>query len=1227
VVLATGLGKTWLAAFDHQQLHAELGAPPRLLFLAHRKELLLQAAQTYRRALHANGRRARVGWCLGEQCDLSAELVFASVAKLARPEHVAKLATERFDYVVVDEVHHAAARSYRAILGALDPRFLLGLTATPDRADAADVLGLFDDHIAYRADVERGVAIGRLVPFHYFGVKDDIDYDNIPWRNRRFDAERLAEAAQTEARMATIWRAWGEHPGARTLVFCCSVAHASFVRAWLVARGVRARAVYSGDGSDDRDDAIRALEAGAIDALCSVDVFNEGVDVPAVDRVVMLRPTESSVVFLQQLGRGLRACDGKTGVTVIDFVGNHRVFLERLRALLSLGGSDRRALRPILSSAAPIELPAGCSVELALEAKDLLARMFRGSGADEVERIYRELTDERGARPTAGELERLGYPPSLLRKQQRHASWFDFVDAEGGLVGREGAAFAASAPFLRDLEATSMTKCFKMVTLEALLEASALREGLPLRDLALRSHAILRRSPELFAEVADDVRLRELDGAAEKSWLAYWRKNPIEAWTASTKVGRAWFKVEGDRFVPAFALTADDAAAVAELTRELVDYRLAQYRGRRQREEGSSDSFVCRVLWNQRDPILKLPARARIQLPEGETDVRVDGEMWQFRLAKEFCNVARRAGSPRNQLPDLLRRWFGPSAGKPGTAFDVRFERSPDGLWAVPVDRAVVDLPARRGVVAYPELRAAAGHATGGAENVEAARVMLPTDTDDPDLFAVRVSGTSMDGGKEPMRDGDWAILRLARSAPASALEGRVVLVEVPAASFGSQYQLKRLRRQGGAWRLASDNPDGPSFEAREDTVPIARLDRVIRPEELGPAPTTILSEAELPGAFGLEEVASVSGRHGGHLFVFVDQKGVLVAPDRVRFVAEPERPSETAFVLSRRPDGALRYLGVGRWLEGERRWEIPDVDFDTWRTWGEGRETSRALPSGALARAQLVADAVLALPKEERWLEQPGGSRARVVGAAARGGLRVDGGEEGFGERTVSLTDLAWIIAADDAARDGAGLLDEALVNRVRYLDGTPKGSTRWVDTGWALAAWRLGKALVRAPGGGASDLRRMRRDDGTALDASFRVEPVGDALSVVFESRGGTRGSKEERNSEYAPGLLLLLERLRGRGLRIADAVVESRDTVAVPVEERRLALDGRAYPLVIDDADAVRRALSAAQAKVGRAPGARGPGNATKRLRLVLDGAAIGATELARLLEGPEQAAGPG
>ena len=318
---------------------------------------------------------------------------------------------------LLTKYHHAAADSYRRILDTIDPHFLLGLTATPDRADSADILGLFNDLVAFSAGIARGVELERLVPFHYFGVKDEIDYENIPWRNRRFDAEALATAAQTEARMQTLWRAWQEHPGTRSLVFCCSITHAIFVREWLRERGVDVAAVFAAEGSDNRETALARLSKGELDAVCAVDVFNEGIDAPAIDRVVMLRPTESSVVFLQQLGRGLRATEGKTAVTVIDFVGNHRIFLERLRALLSLATNATGAsVRELLEGSGIEELPAGCTVDLELEAKQLLSRLFRVGGVDEVERAYRELALERGVRedptvPTAGELHRMGYLP------------------------------------------------------------------------------------------------------------------------------------------------------------------------------------------------------------------------------------------------------------------------------------------------------------------------------------------------------------------------------------------------------------------------------------------------------------------------------------------------------------------------------------------------------------------------------------------------------------------------------------------------------------------------------------------------------------------------------------------------------------------------------------------------------------------------------------------------
>ncbi|MDB4958194.1 MAG: ATP-dependent helicase YejH [Myxococcales bacterium] len=1058
VVLATGLGKTWLAAFDHAQLQVEIGRRPRLLFIAHRAELLKQASRTYRRMLRAGGETARVGWFLGDSSELAADLVFASVAKLSRQDNLARLANEHFDYVVIDEVHHAAADSYRRILDRVDPAFLLGLTATPDRADSADILGLFDDFVAYRADIVRGIDVGRLTPFHYVGIKDDIDYENIPWRNRRFDPDALSRAAQTEARMSTLWSAWDAHRGSRTLVFCCSIAHANFVRGWLRAKGVKVAAVYAGEGSDDRERSLTDLESGELEAICAVDVFNEGVDVPSIDRVVMLRPTESSVVFLQQLGRGLRASEGKTSVNVVDFVGNHRMFLERLRALLSLGGaSGAAALRELLHAEGTVELPAGCSVDLELEAKTLLANLFQVSGANEVERAYRELCVERGtaedpaSRPTAGELQRMGYLPSRLR--ERHGSWFDFVRGESGLAADEVRLLEVAAGFLRELEITPMTKCFKMVTLEVLLEQHALLDGMPLDELATRAHAWLRRSPELFADVLDELRVQTLDDASRSKWLRYWADNPIAAWTR--REGRAWFRIEGDVFRLDLDITPELAAPLHRLGRELVDYRLAQYRDRKRQDQPTSEGFVCKVTWNKRDPIVKLPPRDRATIPEGETDVRLpDGAVWQFRFAKEFCNVARPAGTSNNQLPDLLRGWFGPRAGQPGTAFQIRFHASPNGLWVEPVQVEVIELASRRKIVAYPDLRAAAGHVANSVEPPEAELVSLPVEDADPELFAVRVSGTSMDGGKQPLHDGDWTVMRLARSMPASSVEGRVVLVQVEDDAHGAGYQIKRLKRDGRAWRLTSDNPDGPTFEATEAMVPIARLERSLRPEDLAPAIGTVCEEPELARQFQLDRLSPRSDRHMGHLFIFIDQPDLLVEPDRVRFTGITPRPAETAFVLAKREATSWQYIGICRQTADRGIWSLPAVDLATWRKWGKGREVSRRLPGGALEKAHLTAAALLARPEDQRWIQR-GARRARILGEARNGGLRVDGGPDGFAERTVSLTDLAWVIhAAEDVAATG-GLLDEPRVNKLRYLDGTSKESTRWIDTGWAIAAW----------------------------------------------------------------------------------------------------------------------------------------------------------------------------
>lgn len=1069
VVLATGLGKTWLAAFDVAALADVAARPLRVLFLAHRHEILQQAATTFRRQFAA----ATIGFFGGARADLDADFVFASVQKLGRPANLARLPVDRFDYVVIDEVHHAAAATYRRILGHLEPRFLLGLTATPDRADEADILGLFDDNLVFRADLGVGIEVGRLVPFAYFGLKDTTDYAPIPWRNRRFDPGELARAVQTQARMERLWDGWKAHPGTRTLVFCCSIGHANWVSRWLADRGVRNVSVHSGADSVDRDEALAQLAAGTLDAVCSVDLFNEGVDLPAVDRVVMLRPTESPVLFLQQLGRGLRVAAGKTRLTVIDFVGNHRVFLDRVRTLLSFGahsehGSSLAGFLTARQRAVPADsLPPGCSVDIELEAVDMLRLLLPGGARNALVRAYRELRASRGVRPTAGELYRLGYNPASVRSQ---GGWLAFVADEDDLDAQEAQALAAATGWFRDLETTQLSKSFKMVTLQALIEADALASGLEVGALARRSHGILLRSPELFVDIAD---VRDFDDPRAPDaavWRSYWSRNPLHFWsTANRTTPRPWFTLDGGAFVPRYSTPLGCEDAFAALTLELVDWRLAQYRRRRRDElTAGARAFECRVFHNDAGPILKLPDRARFaSIPLGETDVRLpDGAWWRFRFVKIAVNVAHPVGSARNHLPDLMRRFFGPDAGRSGTDFRVRFVPSPDGWNLEPLtsdDAQVIPLPERGRLIAWPELRIAAGASSQGrdAEGVEPEPVALPG-TFAADAFAVRASGSSMQGWRSEIRDGDWLVMRWARGLGLSAVQGRIVLLGRGGAD-DRRWHLKRVVRRDDGWWFASDNPDVTPLTPSPDDEIVALLDRCVRPESLAPDVGSTWSAGEVAAAFGVEHapVAPLE-RIDGHLFVVLSGSGAMSAPDRFRVIVQDRRPGETAFVLERLDGDRFGYLGLARWLDSEGEWTIQDVDFATWRRLGTGRSASRRLAPHLLQVATALADGLLLDPGPMAWVG-PAERRCRIVGKAHAGGIRIDGGEGGFGERTVSLVDLAWAVAARRVAADQGAVADEGLLNRLRYLEGTPKGSTRWVDSGWALVL--VGEGLRHTP------------------------------------------------------------------------------------------------------------------------------------------------------------------
>ncbi len=402
--------------------------------------------------------------------------------------------------------------------------------------------------------------------------------------------------------------------------------------------------MFAEAGSDDRERALKDLDGGKLDAVCAVDVFNEGVDVPSIDRVVMLRPTESTVIFLQQLGRGLRAAGpNKTALTVIDFVGNHRIFVERVRTVLALGGSNGLvALRTMLAADGPAELPAGCSVDLELEAKELLSNAVSSprGGADTessapIASCARSASS--GDRPRAGELLRMGYSPASLR--ERHGSWLDFVNARrrSRRAGASRALHGGGGVPARPRDHRDVALVQDGHARGAARTGRPLAKSIDLLDLARRAHAIIRRSPELWARRCRERALgaRSSLGVNERAGCAYWRAKPHR----SVDLGKAGKAAHGSGSMATASSGTSTLrpwleAPLARSARELVDYRLAQYRTR-QRGFGSVEGFVCKVLRNERDPILKLPSKERAQLPDGEVEVRLpDGSVRLFRFAK-----------------------------------------------------------------------------------------------------------------------------------------------------------------------------------------------------------------------------------------------------------------------------------------------------------------------------------------------------------------------------------------------------------------------------------------------------------------------------------------------------------------------------------------------------------------------------------------------------------------
>lgn len=392
LVAATGTGKTVMAALDYKHLRSKAGRDLRLLFVAHRKEILDQSIRTYRGVLDD----PTFGELLysGESPQKGTH-VFASVQSL-NTKALERLSPDHFDVIVIDEFHHGTSPTYRKIVDHFTPGELLGLTATPERMDGKNIQDeFFDGHISAEMRLWEALENDLLSPFRYFGISDETDLRSVEWKRGGYDAASLSNVLTgSEIRARLVVKAVRERVDTpskmRALGFCVSVAHAHLMARQFCKFGINATALSGETPRDEREQALTDLKTGKLQAIFSVDLFNEGLDVPDVDTLLLLRPTASATLFLQQLGRGLRRTESKEFLTVLDFIGQHRKefrFENQFQALTNL---TRKRLLDNLANDFPF-LPSSCQIILEAKAKQAIIANIREQLNVNVSALAREV--------------------------------------------------------------------------------------------------------------------------------------------------------------------------------------------------------------------------------------------------------------------------------------------------------------------------------------------------------------------------------------------------------------------------------------------------------------------------------------------------------------------------------------------------------------------------------------------------------------------------------------------------------------------------------------------------------------------------------------------------------------------------------------------------------------------------------------------------------------------
>lgn len=579
VQAATGVGKTYLAAFDSAKYE-------RVLFVAHREEILKQAAVSFKNVRHSDD----YGFFNGKQKDTDKAVIFASVATLGRNEYLTEdfFAPDYFDYLVIDEFHHAVNDQYRRIVNYFKPQFLLGLTATPERMDGKNIYEICDYNVPYEISLKEAINKGLLVPFHYYGIYDETDYSSLHLVKGHYDEKELNETyIGNVKRYDLIYKYYMKYRSKRALGFCCSRQHAEEMAKEFCKRGVESVAVYSNaDGafSEDRDKAIEKLKNREIKVIFSVDMFNEGVDIASLDMVMFLRPTESPIVFLQQLGRGLRTSKGKEYLNVLDFIGNYE---KAGRAPLLLSGGKTFGEKIALNYS-DMEYPDDCIVDFDMRLIDLFQELDKKSLSVK-ERIkqefYRvkELLD--GKVPTR--MEMFTYMDDDIyqycikhSKENLFRRYMDFLNEMKELSADDEVVYSGiGREFLALIETTDMQKVYKMPILYSFYNHGNVR-------LQVTDDEVLEAWKKFFdngtnwKDFSADISYADYKTMTDKQHLSKAKSMPIKFLKAS---GKGFF-IKKDGY--ALAIRDDleeiiENEAFKKQMKDILEYRTMEYYRRR----------------------------------------------------------------------------------------------------------------------------------------------------------------------------------------------------------------------------------------------------------------------------------------------------------------------------------------------------------------------------------------------------------------------------------------------------------------------------------------------------------------------------------------------------------------------------------------------------------------------------------------------------------------------